>query len=444
MWTSRGCDQPTPARRLAGALAAALLGLLATAGARAQSPADFDGDGRGDALDNCRYAANPDQADSSLPADGVGDACTCGDVDDDGLVDLRDPVVLRRALLLLGPGVVDAAKCSVDGGSSDCDAADARVLRAALADPAAGIPAPCRAFVGASDLPRRLAVAGDSITLGFAADCECNLGFSCLFDCVLGGTEQPWHSWFDGDDSSVFSFEDRYTSFDASIVADGSAAASGARMRGGDDSFQIQAGRILAQVPLPDLVAVLLGGNDLCSRECISPASCSRPLFTDAEWREALQLGLDPLVAGLPAGSAIYLGSVPRVQDLFAAGLAKQDDDSSIDCELAWSAFDICRIATDASTVNGEAHAARLAALAGRQRRYNEILVEEALAYSSNANGRNPRGIAVVAEYQGETSPSLGTFLWSADAINGSDCFHPSRAGQDEIAERMWRNSPKR
>ena len=261
---------------------------------------------------------------------------------------------------------------------------------------------------------------------------------------MLGGTEQPEHSWFDGDSSSVFSLEDRFRTFDPAIAADGSAAASGARMRGGDDSFQIQAGRILALASLPDLVAVLLGGNDICSRDCASPASCTSPLFSDAEWREAVRLGLDPLVAGLPPGAAIYLGSVPRVQDLYPAGLDKQDGDSSIDCELAWSGFDICRIATDDSTVDGESQATRLTAIAARQRRYNEILVEEARAYGSNANGRNPRGIAVVAEYQGESAPSLGTLVWTADDINGSDCFHPSRAGQNEIAERMWWHSPKR
>jgi lysophospholipase L1-like esterase len=436
--------QPTAARGFAGALVLALAALLVAAPAAGQSAADFDGDGRVDSLDNCRYAANPAQADSSIPADGIGDACTCGDADGDGRVDLGDAVRVRRHAAGLVPPVGDPAKCSVVGGSSDCDAADAAALRAALVNPILVLPSPCRAFVGASGLPRRLAVAGDSITRGFAADCECNLEFSCLLDCVMGGTEQPEHSWFDGVASAVFSFEDRFRHFDAAIAADSAAAASGARMRGGDDSFAIQAGRILAHAPLPDLVVVLLGGNDLCSRDCASPASCGAPLFSDAEWREALRLGLDALVAGLPPGAAIYLGSVPRVQDLHAAGLAKQAGDSDVDCELAWSTFEICRIVTDDSRRNGEPQALRIDAVAARQRRYNEILAEEAHAYASNLGGRNPRGIAVVAEYRGESVPSLGNFAWGPDEINGSDCFHPSLAGQNEIAERMWWNSPKR
>ncbi|MFB6262655.1 MAG: thrombospondin type 3 repeat-containing protein [Bradymonadaceae bacterium] len=44
--------------------------------------ADFDGDGIGDASDNCPQAPNPDQDDGD--DDGTGDACT-NDTDGDGL-----------------------------------------------------------------------------------------------------------------------------------------------------------------------------------------------------------------------------------------------------------------------------------------------------------------------------------------------------------------------
>ncbi len=416
----------------------------AAATARAQSAPDFDGDGRLNGADNCVYTANASQLDSSLPADGVGDACTCGDIDDGGTVDLVDRVVLARALAQLAPGIADPAKCSVTGGSMDCDALDEGRLRASLAGLAAPEPV-CRARVGAGELPLRMAVAGDSITRGFAAGCECNLGFACLLQCGFGGLEQPQFSWFDGSASSVFALLDRYRVFDAAIAANSSAAESGARMRGGDDSFQIQAGRILAQVPNPDLVVVLLGGNDICSRDCATPGLCSSPLFSDQEFRDAIRLGLSPLTAGLVEEATVYLGSVPRVQDLFAAGKAKQILESNISCDAVWLGASVCRIATDEATnAYGEPHAERLLAIAERQRRYNEILREEAEAYDSNANGLNPRGIRVTAEYADESTPSVGTLAFGPDDINGSDCFHPSLAGQNAIAERLWQNSPVR
>jgi lysophospholipase L1-like esterase len=411
--------------------------------ALAQTSNDFDGDGLANALDNCRFVANSGQLDSSAPADGVGDVCTCGDTSGDGRVDLLDAVRLRRSLAGLPLGVADPARCSVVGGSMDCDAADVTRLRQAFAGIAATVPV-CRAFVGAGALPVQMSVAGDSITRAFAASCECNFGFDCLLECVSGGTEQPQFSWFDGGGAGVFTLLDRYLFFDASVDAHSGAAATGARMRGGDDSFAIQAGRILAQSPEPDFVVVLLGGNDLCSRDCAQPGACATPLFTDAQWREAIGLGLSQLTASLPEDATVYLGSVPRVHDLYAAGLAKQAAESDVECALAWQTFDVCRIVTDASTQNGETQAFRLAAIAERQLRYNQILREEALAWDTNANGLNPRGVRVAAEYTDESTPSVGTLLFGPNEINGADCFHPSIAGQNAIAERLWRNSPVR
>ena len=291
-----------------------------------------------------------------------------------------------------------------------------------------------------ADLPAKTSVAGDSITMGFAADCKYNRYFWDLF-CLLGG-DQPEHSWFDGDDSSVLSVHDRYLDLDGSINANKSAAASGSEMRGGGNNFAIQASNIVSQSTIADHVEVLLGGNDICNRECTDASNCSDPLYTDDQWRSSVREGLDILVAGLPLGSTVYLGGVPRVQDLRAAGLDKQASSSRIRCESVWDTFNICSIATSGSSMNGESSIERLAAIEDRQRRYNEILAQEAAAYNSNSAGQNTRGIEVISDYVDESTPSTGTTSFGADEIDGGDCFHPSVSGQNIVSDRMWLNNP--
>lgn len=64
--------------------------------------------------------------------------------------------------------------------------------------------------------------------------------------------------------------------------------------------------------------------------------------------------------------------------------------------------------------------------------------------YDCNANGKNPRGLRVRTEYVDEFTASVGTYAFGPDDINGFDCFHPSRLGQNQIAEGMWTRSPVR
>jgi hypothetical protein len=121
-----------------------------------QNP-DADGDGVPDAEDNCPSVANgPDQAEvpgvgnqtdsggiaspadpSGAVSDGIGDACTCGDVSGDGKVLGNDATLIRRFLLALSvPASFRVSHCNVAGpaGSSvdQCQGNDATVIRRAL------------------------------------------------------------------------------------------------------------------------------------------------------------------------------------------------------------------------------------------------------------------------------------------------------------------------
>lgn len=288
-----------------------------------------------------------------------------------------------------------------------------------------------------------IAVVGDSITRAFGADCTYNSSWWSLL-CLAGG-DQPEHSWFDGSSSAVNSVYDRYKVLDSSINTNNSAATgaelTGIREDGSEPSFAAQANTIVAQTPTPDHVELIFGGNDLCSRDCIDPANCNDPIYSDNEWRQAIRTGLNTLVTGMPEGASILLGSVPRVQDIRQAGIDKQAGDPYINCESIWTSYDVCSIVTKSGSLNGESMASRIAGVAAAQKRYNAILAEEATAYNANSNGQNPNGIEVVAEYVDESTPSGGTFQFGASHINGGDCFHPNVATQSLISELMWNSN---
>ena len=114
---------------------------------------DLDGDGVADAQDNCRFVSNAGQedrggvqigrdGDATLP-DGIGDACQCGDVNDDGRVDPLDRTEILRALFQL-PANVNVDKCDV-GGLEGCGIEDARILALAFQGAGPGVSQLCRA-----------------------------------------------------------------------------------------------------------------------------------------------------------------------------------------------------------------------------------------------------------------------------------------------------------
>jgi hypothetical protein len=115
---------------------------------------DSDGDGVLDGLDNCRFAPDPALADTGRVggpgADGIGNACQCGDLDLDGAVTAPD-VSRYRAFLanpFLAPlSLAESDRCAVARPlSGECSVRDVVVLRrAVLANLAPGVSQICGA-----------------------------------------------------------------------------------------------------------------------------------------------------------------------------------------------------------------------------------------------------------------------------------------------------------
>jgi hypothetical protein len=79
---------------------------------------DEDGDAVIDEADNCRIFPNPPQLDGD--ANGIGDACECGDQSGDGTVDVSDLVAINRAVF--DPAVATPL-CDTNGDDL-CDVRD--------------------------------------------------------------------------------------------------------------------------------------------------------------------------------------------------------------------------------------------------------------------------------------------------------------------------------
>ncbi len=111
---------------------------------------DGDGDGVPDDEDNCPFVANDQTNSDALPA---GDACQCGDVTNDGLVDGTD--VIRAQENLVGAtlgGTFVATRCNVigpsDGGVADCDVSDIFVLQRFVNGQSVTLENVCAAYFG--------------------------------------------------------------------------------------------------------------------------------------------------------------------------------------------------------------------------------------------------------------------------------------------------------
>jgi lysophospholipase L1-like esterase len=278
------------------------------------------------------------------------------------------------------------------------------------------------AGVARAQLPTKQSNAGDSMSQGSGAD-----GWP---------GDHPELSWVQGTSDSVYSVFMRYQELVPSFTQQPESV-SGAEMVGGGNNFAAQAARICAQEEKPQHVSVLLGANDVCNRPRSSSSDAAANLYSLDTWLNALRAGLDQLAACLPPGATVHVLSFPRVDFLYSAGYAK-----GLWCPyIVWPTAGICRIVT------AERSGSRRAQIGARINEYNEATRAEVELYAANADGRNPRGVHFVSDWQGSiedgyTNTSVGTYVFRAADINGTDCFHPSTLGQRKLACAAWATNP--
>jgi hypothetical protein len=265
------------------------------------------------------------------------------------------------------------------------------------------------AVPGGRTSPAKLSGMGDSISQGFDATC-CG--------------ELPHLGFGQGTDPSVGSVYSRYRALGALPRGKEFASRSGAEMVN-DALAQAQA--ICRMGVKPDRIVLLLGGNDVCNRASVGS------LYPVATFRAALRGALAALgdpACGLGPGSWVHVLSMPRVDMLRAAGLAK----GGVQCEAIWSLANVCRVVT------AQPDPAVLAQIGAVVDAYNDGIAAE-VADADTANG-GLVGVHFTTDWRGPraTNPdsSVGTYAFGPSDVSDVDCFHPSVAGQRRLACLAW------
>ncbi len=271
------------------------------------------------------------------------------------------------------------------GGLTGCDAGNDAAVGGSSAGPR---PAPRPTPVWDRS-PASIAAVGDSITRGFDA-------CAVLADC-------PEVSWATGTDATVRSVALRLLGKAGVAARTWNHAKSGARIA----ELPEQMTRAVADKP--ELVTVMVGANDAC-RDDVSH------MTSVADFRTYFETSVKKLRKELPT-SQLYVSSVPDLKRLWSQGrgnpLGKQIWELGL-CQSMLASPD----AMDAAAV------ARRESVRERVVAYNGVLKD---VCGKDARCRYDGG--AVFEYR-FTGAQLSPWDW----------FHPSKNGQERLAEIAYRN----
>ncbi|MCP3821212.1 SGNH/GDSL hydrolase family protein [Streptomyces sp. A3M-1-3] len=237
--------------------------------------------------------------------------------------------------------------------------------------------------------PGSIAAVGDSITRGFDA-------CSVLSDC-------PEASWATGTDAQVRSLASRLLGDSVVSTRSWNYARTGARMA--DLAAQMK----IAVENRPELVTVMVGANDAC-RDSVAAMT---PV---ADFRAGFEAAMKALRGELPKAQ-VYVTSVPDLKRLWSQGrgnpLGKQ----------IWK-LGICRsMLGDAEATDGAA-GARRDAVQQRVMEYNQALGDMCRK-------------DLYCRYDGG---AVFAYRFTGEQLSHWDWFHPSKNGQNRLAEMAYRN----
>jgi lysophospholipase L1-like esterase len=236
-------------------------------------------------------------------------------------------------------------------------------------------------------LPSTMASIGDSITR--AADVCCWYG------------DHPANSWSTGGASwdGVNSLYERLRALNPGIAGRNyNDAVSGAKMASGP----AQAERAVTQ--RAQFVTVLLGANDLCTS---SPGSMTPVETFRAQLRQTLQV----LMSGLRRNARVFVASIPDVYRLW------QIYHTDWAARLVWDAADICQSLLGPTRTEEQRQLVRQ-----RNSAFNAVLAEECALYAR-------------CRFDGK---AVFNFQFARSHVSSLDYFHPSLAGQAELARVTW------
>jgi lysophospholipase L1-like esterase len=303
-------------------------------------------------------------------------------------------------------------------------------------------------------LPRSVAVIGDSISQGTGSDGPGAPG---------GGIGEPRlaASWATGDQRGLDSYADRLDAIATTAVQRFNLSANGASMR---NDFFDQITRVGTDV---DLVLIQMGGNDLCRQS-------EEDITTPEDFEAAFARGLDWLAEHRP-DTLILVGSVPDIYslwyvrgaphvgeqwpllDLFLPGGAgprpartSEENDNKRWARLLWNTLGMVPCATMLDAANrprsagptpdstDPAEARRLRVRAINQR-YNEILADRCGAMvRCRFDGGAVFDLMANRDRTGELLGDPARWTFTDADISTQDHFHPSFQGQVKLAEAMW------